>query len=43
VYPADRFVRVRTAENLRDLAEDQLLETPVLRGFQVKVQAFFAR
>jgi Uma2 family endonuclease len=43
VYPADRFVRVRTAEGLRDLAEDQLLESPVLPGFQVTVQAFFAR
>jgi Uma2 family endonuclease len=43
VYPADRFVRVRTAEGIRDLAEDQLLETQVLPGFQVKVQAFFAR
>jgi Uma2 family endonuclease len=43
VYPADRFVRVRTAEGIRDLAEDQLLETPVLPGFQVNVQAFFAR
>jgi Uma2 family endonuclease len=43
VYPADRFVRVRTAEGIRDLVEDQLLETPVLPEFQVKVQAFFAR
>jgi Uma2 family endonuclease len=43
VYPTDRFVRVRTAEGLRDLAEDQLLETPVPPGFQAKVQAFFAR
>jgi glutathione S-transferase len=43
VYPAHRFVRVRTVEGSRDLAEDQLLETPVLPGFQAKVQAFFAR
>ena len=34
VYPADRFVRVRTADGIRDLGEDQFLETPVLPGFQ---------
>src|SRR5580693_10629654 len=33
------ILRVRTAQGSRDLAEDQLLETPVLPGFQVKVQA----
>jgi Uma2 family endonuclease len=43
VYPTDRFVRIRTAEGSRDLSEEQLLETYVLPGFQVKVQAFFAR
>lgn len=43
VYPADRRVRVRTADVSRYLSEDQLLETPVLPGFQVRVQEFFAR
>lgn len=43
VYPKDRRVRVRTLEDSRDFAADELLETPVLPGFQVKVQALFAR
>ena len=43
VYPIARFVRVRTAQGSRDVAEGELLETPVLPGFQVQVQAFFAR
>jgi Uma2 family endonuclease len=42
VHPADRFVRVRAADGIRDLAEDQWLETPVLPGFQAKVQSLFA-
>jgi Uma2 family endonuclease len=42
VYPADRFVRVRATDGIRDLAEDQWLETPVLPGFQAKVQSLFA-
>jgi Uma2 family endonuclease len=43
VYPGDRRVRIRTVQGSRDLAENELLETPVLPGFQVRVQAFFAR
>ena len=43
VYPPDRFVRVRAADRIRDLGKDQFLKTPVLPGFQVEVQAFFAR
>jgi Uma2 family endonuclease len=43
VYPVERRVRVRTAEDFRDVSEDHLLETPVLPGFQIKAQALFDR
>ena len=43
IYPAERLVRVRTAGGIRDLADDETLETPVLPGFRVAVKTLFAR
>jgi Uma2 family endonuclease len=43
VYPRERVVRVRTVEAIRDLVEDQVLETPVLPGFRIEVKTIFAR
>jgi len=42
VYPEERRVRIRTSDRVYDLTEDQILETPVLPGFSVKVSSFFA-
>jgi Uma2 family endonuclease len=41
-YPRDRRVRVRLQNRLYDLAGDEVLETPVMPGFSVKVSSFFA-
>jgi Uma2 family endonuclease len=42
VYPEERRVRVRMSDRLYDLTGDEVLETPVMRGFSVKVSSFFA-
>jgi Uma2 family endonuclease len=42
VYPEKRRVHIRTTDRMFDLAGDQILETPVMPGFSVKVSAFFA-
>ncbi len=41
-YPRGRRVRVHLPDRLYDLTGDEILETPVLPGFSVKVSAFFA-
>ncbi len=42
VFPRERVVRVRTANKIQDLTEDQALETPVLPGFRVAVKGVFS-
>jgi len=42
VYPEQRRVRIHTSDRVYDLTQDQILETPVMPGFSVKVSCFFA-
>ncbi len=43
VYPADRYVRVRSLAGNRVLEVGATLATPILAGFSVQVQDFFTR
>lgn len=41
VYPESRVVLVRTPTALREVREDQILQTPLLPGFEKPVREFF--